>query len=161
MAFRKFINTLYPSATISKLAKRHFPTVRSIDPSHSGGASPIVTELGFESLPLTTNSHPSARKKPATVAEILEEVKATDGLQVSPCHVEHLVGRATNGRVSQSPSETEGFNTISSLHNDSRSNIALDFSNNQDKYEMGGIDIAHKTQLVLQSPHPVRYVLER
>jgi len=141
----------------SKLVKRYFPTVRSIEP-HPGTAG-VIQGLGLDSLaieppgneqPTTKNQFPKSKTK---VSEILQEVKATDGLPQNPSHVEHIIGRATKGKIYQKHL-LQQKSTVAC-------NIPLELAKTQEKYEVGGIDIAEKTQLILQSSHPVRYVIER
>jgi len=140
----------------SKLVKRYFPTVRSIEP-HPGTAG-IIQGLGLDSLAIEppANEQPPKHHSPKTktkVSEILQEVKAIDGLPQNPSHVEHIIGRATKGKIYQKHL-LQQQSTVAC-------NIPLDLTKTQEKYEVGGIDIAEKTQLILQSSHPVRYVIER
>ncbi|CAL8138310.1 unnamed protein product [Orchesella dallaii] len=151
MILSKLVDTSRASTFI--VAQRYFQTVRSVQPETSPG---IVQGIGFESIALSEKKRQVDRRKETGVADILLQVQALDGLPENPSHIEHLVGRATQGKSYQSHviSQKAKESLLKRDHNDH-----LNYP--KQKYEVGGIDIATKTQLILQSPHPVRYVIER
>ncbi|ODN01218.1 hypothetical protein Ocin01_05458 [Orchesella cincta] len=141
-------------ASTSKIAQRYFQTVRSVQPETTAG---IVQGIGFESIALPEKKIPPEIRREAGIADILQQVEALDGLPPIPSHIEHLVGRATKGKSYQNHILSQQKAKASSLNKDHDGHLNYP----KQKYDVGGIDIAEKTQLILQSPHPVRYVIER
>lgn len=165
MILKKFIKSNGLSGS-AKLVKRYFQTVRHIEPKRipPPPTTAAVKALGLDSLRLgqpqtDIENVTSVLPKELKVASLLEDVKAVDGLPQNPSHIEHLVGRATKGKIYQKhglfPQEKERIQIGNSFPG-----ITAEVDQTE-KYEVGGIDIAEKTQLILQSPHPVRYVIEK
>jgi hypothetical protein len=77
-------------------------------------------------------------RKHDRVSEILNKVRAQDGLHEIPSHVEHLVTKVSSR--GPGPSNQSG---------------------EPRKEEMMALDLSDKTQIILESSHPVRYFLER
>jgi len=81
----------------------------------------------------------------AQIQSLLDKVRERDGLKPVQPHIESLIGGAS------STTDSAGNESLSS--DSDNTNFAGAGS--------GGLDIADKTQLILQSAHPVRYIVER
>lgn len=149
-------------ASAPRLVRRYFQTGQTIE---SEPATASVVQ-GLESLAMLPGKEQISEKiypieVETKVADILHDIKSTDGLPVPPSHVEHLIGRATKGRIYQKHMLEEQEVLLSSACGERQYDFSINNTKIEEKYEAGGIDIAEKTQLILQSPHPVRYVIER